>query len=193
MFSEPLIWPILTAQVFTIVIGVLAYLSSDGFPIPILMLATLLPWVSLPLPFRMRVTALNPISVKSRHFDAGTRTECTHAETCFKNLSRFSNAAMPAGRRIRRLSNFLYAPFLPRQIARLAAGGGVKIEYRYPIQLRRPRAVQGNMFGEYPIVDTLHATGRSPPISAGHAADEIHQVGETPCGALVVFAAGNDN
>lgn len=156
------------------------------------MLATLLPWGFLPLPFRMRVTALNPISVKLRHFDAVTRTECTLAETCFKNLSRLANAAMPAGRRIQRFSNFLCAPFLPRHIARLAAGSGVKIEYHYPIQLRRRKAVQGNMFGEYPIVDALHATGRSPPISAGHAADEIHQVGETLCGAPVVFAAAND-
>ncbi|WP_202799761.1 DegT/DnrJ/EryC1/StrS aminotransferase family protein [Herbaspirillum sp. GW103] len=53
---------------------------------------------------------------------------------------------------------------------------GVKTEVHYPIPPHHQQAMQGLLFGEYPIADEQHATELSLPISVGHTHDEIKYV-----------------
>ena len=52
----------------------------------------------------------------------------------------------------------------------------VKTEVHYPISPHRQQAMQGILFGEYPISDEIHRTELSLPISYGHSAQEIEKV-----------------
>ena len=53
---------------------------------------------------------------------------------------------------------------------------GVKTEVHYPVPPHRQKAMQGILFGDWPIADLLHATELSLPISFGHSTDDVHRV-----------------
>jgi dTDP-4-amino-4,6-dideoxygalactose transaminase len=55
---------------------------------------------------------------------------------------------------------------------------GVKTEIHYPIPPHRQRAMQGTIYGNFPVADELHATEISLPISPGTTKDEVRTVCE---------------
>jgi dTDP-4-amino-4,6-dideoxygalactose transaminase len=53
---------------------------------------------------------------------------------------------------------------------------GVKTEVHYPIPPHKQKAMQGFLFGSWPIAEEQHRTELSLPISVGHNSDDIFQV-----------------
>lgn len=62
---------------------------------------------------------------------------------------------------------------------------GVKTEVHYPIPPHRQKAMEGVLWGEWPVAEELHATELSLPISVGHTEEEVHQV----CNLLADYIA----
>jgi len=54
----------------------------------------------------------------------------------------------------------------------------VKTEIHYPLAPHRQPALQGLVWGHFPIADEIHATEISLPISAGTTDDEVMRVCE---------------
>lgn len=53
---------------------------------------------------------------------------------------------------------------------------GIKTEIHYPIPPHKQKAMQGILFGDWPIAEEQHATELSLPISIGHTADDVSRV-----------------
>lgn len=53
---------------------------------------------------------------------------------------------------------------------------GIKTEVHYPIPPHRQKAMQGILFGSYPIAEKLHATELSLPVSVGHTPEQIRHI-----------------
>lgn len=60
---------------------------------------------------------------------------------------------------------------------------GVKTEVHYPIPPHKQKAMQGLLFGSWPVAEELHHTELSLPISVGHSAHDVLQV----CNAIRKF------
>lgn len=63
---------------------------------------------------------------------------------------------------------------------------GIRTEIHYPIAPHRQQAMQGVLYGDWPIAEELHATELSLPISIGHTPCEIDRV----AAAVAEFGAG---
>jgi len=55
---------------------------------------------------------------------------------------------------------------------------GIKTEIHYPIPPHKQQAMQGLIFGNYPISDEIHNTTLSLPISYGHTVNDINRIVE---------------
>lgn len=55
---------------------------------------------------------------------------------------------------------------------------GIQTEIHYPVPPHKQKAMQGIIFGEYPISEEIHNTTLSLPCSFGHSEEEIYRVVE---------------
>ena len=116
------------------------------------------------------------LRVKLRHLDAMTLHKRKLAEIYFSELPEW------VSKPVRRSDEYdvfhIYGIRHPRRDAlrQYLLDHGVKTEIHYPIPPHHQQAMQGILYGNYPIAEELHATELSLPISAGHSSIDISRV-----------------
>jgi dTDP-4-amino-4,6-dideoxygalactose transaminase len=123
------------------------------------------------------------LRVKLRHLDEMTQHKRALAEIYFDNLPGWLK--LPRWRDDEYDVFHIFGVRHPRrdELRAWLLDRGVKTEVHYPIPPHRQKAMQGILFGDWPIAEELHATELSLPISAGHATEDILRI----CNALVGF------
>jgi dTDP-4-amino-4,6-dideoxygalactose transaminase len=64
---------------------------------------------------------------------------------------------------------------------------GVKTEVHYPIPPYKQKAMQGLLFGSWPVAEVLHRTELSLPISVGHEERDIYRICEIVSSTSISF------
>lgn len=123
------------------------------------------------------------LRVKLQHLEAMTKHKRALAEVYFENLPEW--VVKPARREDEYDVFHIYGIRHPKRDAlrQHLLDHGVKTEIHYPIPPHRQEAMQGILYGSYPIADELHGTELSLPISYGHSIGNISEV----CNILSLF------
>lgn len=116
------------------------------------------------------------LRVKLRQLDAMTEHKRALAQIYFAELPEW--VTKPICRQDEYDVYHIYGIRHPQRDALRAwlLENGVKTEVHYPIPPHRQKAMQGIIFGSYPIAEELHATELSLPISGGHTLEHVKKV-----------------
>lgn len=116
------------------------------------------------------------LRVKLRNLDEMTRHKQTLAEVYFANLPEWLELPL---RHDDEYDVFHIFGVRYKQRDELRAWlleQGVKTEIHYPIPPHRQKAMQGILYGDWPVAEALHQTELSLPISVGHTVEEVRHV-----------------
>lgn len=118
------------------------------------------------------------LRVKLRYMNQMTHHKRTMAEIYFANLPRWLKLPRQYDDEYDVFHIFGVRHHRRDELRTWLLERGVKTEIHYPIPPHRQMAMQGILFGEWPIAETMHNTELSLPISYAHSSNELLRVCE---------------
>jgi dTDP-4-amino-4,6-dideoxygalactose transaminase len=123
------------------------------------------------------------LRVKLRHLDEMTQHKRLLAEVYMKNLPSWLRLPVCCDDEFDVFHIFGVRCDHRDDLRAWLVAQGVKTEVHYPIPPHKQKAMQGLLFGSWPVAEELHRTELSLPISGGHNAHDVLQV----CSAICKF------